>query len=88
MEKDWEDLITIFFRSSSSTLSFPFVLIASLIVLLATGLIGNLGDDVRQEVQHLVFGDCVFQVRSGDALGIPFLGFFGGFGDEGDHEKF
>lgn len=63
-------------------------MVTPIIVLLSTGLIGDFGDDVCEEVQDLIFGHCVFQMRSSDAFGIPVFGFFGRLGDQGDHEEF
>lgn len=51
-------------------------------------LIGDFGNDIGEEVEHLVLDDGLFQMRGGDAFRVAVLGFLGGLGDEGDHEEF
>lgn len=86
--RDSKDLVTVLLGPSSSALPLPLVMVASIIVLLPTGLIGHLGDDVGQEVQDLIFRDSMFQMGSGNAFRIAVLGFLGSFGDKRDHEEF
>jgi hypothetical protein len=49
--------------------------------------VGDLGDDVVEEVELFVVGDGLLEVESVDAFRVARLGLGGGFSDERDHEE-
>jgi hypothetical protein len=57
------------------------------VALALLGRVGDLGDDVVEEVELFVVGDGLLEMQRVDAFRIARLGFGGGFSDEGDHEQ-
>jgi hypothetical protein len=55
--------ITLFLGSPAPTLPPTFILIAPIIFVFATGgLIGDLGNNIGEEIQHLILGHGMFQM--------------------------
>lgn len=82
-------LVAVIFRSPPAALPLAFIVIATVVVVLPpTRVVGNLGDNIGQEIQHFVLGNGMLEVRRGNAFRVPVLSFFGGLRDQGNHEEF
>ena len=61
--------ITLILWSPPATLTPTLILITSVVIVFpASGLIGDLGDDIGQEVEHLILSDGLFEMGGRDAL--------------------
>ena len=68
------EIVTVFLLPTTTALPlFPFVLITA-VVLFFRGLVGDLGDDVSQEVEDLIFGHGSLEMDRSDAFRGPVSG--------------